>query len=173
MSEGFLSTVGVHQKSCMNIASKASLLTSDQDSEDAELRWNEEKNGVNGVHDNKMSFSIQCHNRKDQNEKPQSGMQTPGKGEKFVEGGGGENTEEVFTIIHERPNQYVTMGTTLTTDYKRLLTNVLRENIEVFAWTGSERTTIPSFIIEHQLKIYPLAEPVVHKRRPMTPDGRL
>ncbi|GJV92384.1 reverse transcriptase domain-containing protein [Tanacetum coccineum] len=27
--------------------------------------------------------------------------------------------------------------------------------------------------MEHQLKIYPLAEPVVHKRRPMTPDERL
>ncbi|GJS24521.1 reverse transcriptase domain-containing protein [Tanacetum coccineum] len=45
-----------------------------------------------------------------------------------------ENTEEVFTINHERLNQYVTMGTTLITDYKRLLTDVLWKNMEVFQW---------------------------------------
>ncbi|GKC91214.1 hypothetical protein Tco_1151863 [Tanacetum coccineum] len=31
------------------------------------------QNGANGVRDNKMSFVIQCHIRKDRNEKPQSG----------------------------------------------------------------------------------------------------
>ncbi|GJY34320.1 reverse transcriptase domain-containing protein [Tanacetum coccineum] len=30
------------------------------------------QNGANGVRDNKMSFAIQCHNRKDRNKKPQS-----------------------------------------------------------------------------------------------------
>ncbi|GKC13567.1 hypothetical protein Tco_1010349 [Tanacetum coccineum] len=38
--EGFLLTMGVRQRSCINIASKASMLTSGQDSEDVELRWN-------------------------------------------------------------------------------------------------------------------------------------
>nr|GEV13721.1 reverse transcriptase domain-containing protein [Tanacetum cinerariifolium] len=38
-SEGFLLTMGVRQKSCMNIASKSSMLTSGQDSEDVELCW--------------------------------------------------------------------------------------------------------------------------------------
>nr|GEX42874.1 hypothetical protein [Tanacetum cinerariifolium] len=37
---------------------------------------------------------------------------------------------------------------------------------------GSEGTAVPRFVMEHQLKIYPLVEPIVHKRRPMTPDGR-
>ncbi|GKE90528.1 reverse transcriptase domain-containing protein [Tanacetum coccineum] len=50
--------------------------------------------------------------------------------------------------------------------------DVLHENIEVFAWAGSERTSVPRFIMEHQLKIYPLAKPMVHKRRPMIPDKR-
>ncbi|GKC77386.1 reverse transcriptase domain-containing protein [Tanacetum coccineum] len=45
--------------------------------------------------------------------------------------------------------------------------------MEVLAWTGSERTTVPRFVMEHNLKIYPLAEPVVHKRRPIAPEGRL
>ncbi|GJU31436.1 reverse transcriptase domain-containing protein [Tanacetum coccineum] len=84
-----------------------------------------------------------------------------------------EDIEEVFTISHERPDQYVTMGATLTTNCKQLLADILRENIEVFAWTGSKSTAIPRFVMEHQLKIYPLTEPVVHKRGPVAPEGRL
>ncbi|GJR64788.1 reverse transcriptase domain-containing protein [Tanacetum coccineum] len=83
-----------------------------------------------------------------------------------------EDIEEVFTI-HERPDQYVTMGTALPTNCKQLLADILRENIEVFVWTGSESTIVPRFVMEYQLKIYPLAEPVVHKRRPVSPEGRL
>ncbi|GJW42406.1 reverse transcriptase domain-containing protein [Tanacetum coccineum] len=84
-----------------------------------------------------------------------------------------ENAKEAFTISNEHPDQYLTMGTTLTTNCKQLLANVLQENREVFAWTGSERTTVPRFVMEHQLKIYPLAKPVVHKRLPMASEGRL
>nr|GEW36231.1 hypothetical protein [Tanacetum cinerariifolium] len=41
-----------------------------------------------------------------------------------------EDTKEVFTISHERPDQYITIRTTLTTDCKQLLIKVMRENIE-------------------------------------------
>ncbi|GJZ51820.1 reverse transcriptase domain-containing protein [Tanacetum coccineum] len=37
----------------------------------------------------------------------------------------------------------------------------------------TKRTTVPRFVMEHQLKIYPLAKHVVHKRRPMASEGRL
>ncbi|GKB88791.1 hypothetical protein Tco_0961063 [Tanacetum coccineum] len=102
------------------------------------------------------------------------------KGARFVEGGpvplekkwGRENTEEIFTISHECLNWYVPMGATLTSDCKQLSAGVLRENMEVFSWTGSERTGVPRFVMEHHLKMYPLAKPIVHKIRPMTPDGR-
>nr|GEX74363.1 hypothetical protein [Tanacetum cinerariifolium] len=63
----------------------------------------------------------------------------------------GEDVEEVFTIGHKRPEQYVMMGVTLTTNCKQLLADILREN----------------------MKIYPLVEPMVHKRRPMAPEERL
>ncbi|GJZ56889.1 hypothetical protein Tco_0612383 [Tanacetum coccineum] len=127
------------------------------------------QNGANVVRNNKMSFAIQSHNRKDQKEKPRSDTwkgckvhawkemqwrqgeekmsrireqvilrtksssgRGPNLGPMLLEKTSGrENTDEVFTISHERPNQYVTMGTMLTTDYKRLLTNVLRENMEI------------------------------------------
>nr|GEW72881.1 reverse transcriptase domain-containing protein [Tanacetum cinerariifolium] len=84
-----------------------------------------------------------------------------------------KDIEEVCIISHERPNRHIMMGTTLTTDCKQLLIKVLRENIEVFAWAGSERTVVPRFVMKHQLKIYPFAEPVIHKRQPITPNGRL
>ncbi|GKC02743.1 hypothetical protein Tco_0994353 [Tanacetum coccineum] len=41
-----------------------------------------------------------------------------------------EDIEEVFTISHERPDQYVKMGATLKTNCKKLLADVLRENME-------------------------------------------
>nr|GEY33123.1 hypothetical protein [Tanacetum cinerariifolium] len=41
-----------------------------------------------------------------------------------------EDAEEVFTISQERPDQYMTMGATLTTNYKKLLADILRENIK-------------------------------------------
>ncbi|GKE47513.1 hypothetical protein Tco_1478771 [Tanacetum coccineum] len=44
---------------------------------------------------------------------------------------GRKDAEKVFTIGHERPDQYVTMRATLTTNYKQLLANVLWENMEV------------------------------------------
>ncbi|GJW27989.1 hypothetical protein Tco_0044864 [Tanacetum coccineum] len=60
-----------------------------------------------------------------------------------------EDIEEVFTISHERLDQYVTMGATLTTNCKQLLTDILWENMEVFTWTGSESTAVPRFVMEH------------------------
>ncbi|GJX04772.1 hypothetical protein Tco_0190688 [Tanacetum coccineum] len=43
---------------------------------------------------------------------------------------GRENAEEAFTISHEILDQYVTIGTMLTTSCKQLLADVLRENRE-------------------------------------------
>ncbi|GKD06552.1 hypothetical protein Tco_1181526 [Tanacetum coccineum] len=65
------------------------------------------------------------------------------------------------------------MGATLTANYKQLLANVLRENMEVFAWTRSGKIVVPWFFMEHQLKIYPHAELMTHKRQPMALEGRL
>ncbi|GJT60498.1 hypothetical protein Tco_1004031 [Tanacetum coccineum] len=82
------------------------------------------------------------------------------------------NNKEIMIINPERPEQFITVGVILPANCKRRLRDMLQENIDVFAWSGSKGTVVPRFVIEHQLKIYPLAEPIVHKRRPMTPDGR-
>ncbi|GKD27163.1 hypothetical protein Tco_1233377 [Tanacetum coccineum] len=82
------------------------------------------------------------------------------------------NNKETMIINPERLEQFITVGVILPANYKRRLRDVLKENIDVFAWSGSKGTAVPRFVMEHQLKIYPLAEPIVYKRRPMTPDRR-
>ncbi|GJT93724.1 hypothetical protein Tco_1082569 [Tanacetum coccineum] len=86
---------------------------------------------------------------------------------------GRTDEREVFIIGLELPDQYVMMGATFTANYKQLLAKVLRENMEVFAWTRSRKLAVPRFVMEHQLKIYPHAEPMAYKRQPMAPKGRL
>ncbi|GJQ89125.1 reverse transcriptase domain-containing protein [Tanacetum coccineum] len=143
------------------------------------------QNSANGICNNKMSFVVQRHNRKDRNEKPQSdswkGCKVRGRSSVYGPNQGPmplkkacykENTEEILTNSQEHPNQHIMMRTTLTADCKWLLAEVLQENIKVFAWARSERTAVSRFVMEHQLKIYHLAEPVVHKKRPLTPYGR-
>ncbi|GJS06281.1 hypothetical protein Tco_0363077 [Tanacetum coccineum] len=78
-----------------------------------------------------------------------------------------EKREEKESMIGK-----IAIDSMLSVNCKQQLIDVLRKNVEVFAWVGSERTAIPRFIIEHQLKAYPLAKLVIHKKRPMTPDRR-
>nr|GEU55440.1 reverse transcriptase domain-containing protein [Tanacetum cinerariifolium] len=85
------------------------------------------KDGANEVCNNEMLFAVQHHNRKDQNEKPRSSGPTSDS-MSLERTWGRENAEEAFTISHELPYQYMTMGTTLTTNFKQLLADVLQEN---------------------------------------------
>nr|GFA48847.1 hypothetical protein [Tanacetum cinerariifolium] len=56
-----------------------------------------------------------------------------------------EDVEEISIISHERSDQYA----------------------------RSESIAILRFVMEHQLKMYPLIEPVVHKKSLVAPEGRL
>ncbi|GKB66919.1 reverse transcriptase domain-containing protein [Tanacetum coccineum] len=138
------------------------------------------QNGANEVHDNKMSFAIQCHNRKDRNEKPRSGrhlerVQSLWKEVQW------RQREEKMSMIREQVilRTKSSSGRGPNSGPMPLEKTRGRENTkEVFTISHehpnqSERTAVPRFIMEHQLNIYPLAEPVVHKKRLMTPDGRL
>nr|GEZ23373.1 hypothetical protein [Tanacetum cinerariifolium] len=84
------------------------------------------------------------------------------------EGDMGENV----TICNKRLDQSIMIGSTLSPGCKQRLINILQKNVDVLAWAGSEWTTVPRFVMEHQLKTYLLAESVVHKKRPLTPDKR-
>ncbi|GJS32746.1 reverse transcriptase domain-containing protein [Tanacetum coccineum] len=88
------------------------------------------------------------------------------------EGEGEDSTRKKITICSKRPGHCVTIGSTLSIGCKQQLVNVLRKSTNIFAWAGSEGTAVPRFVMEHQLKAYPLAEPVIHKKRPLTPNRR-
>ncbi|GJW54238.1 hypothetical protein Tco_0098323 [Tanacetum coccineum] len=49
-----------------------------------------------------------------------------------------ENIGEKVTICSKRPDQCITIGSTLSISCKQQLTNVLQKNVDVFAWTGSK-----------------------------------
>nr|GEZ31440.1 reverse transcriptase domain-containing protein [Tanacetum cinerariifolium] len=92
---------------------------------------------------------------------------TVGKGVRFLEGGTVASSEEKMSRIREQ----AILRTKNSSGYWPNQ-DVLQENMKVFTWGGSERTDVPRFVMEHQLKIHPFTELMVHKRRPMTPDGR-
>ncbi|GKE47557.1 hypothetical protein Tco_1478815 [Tanacetum coccineum] len=84
-----------------------------------------------------------------------------------------EDTLKEKAIIHnDRPDQHVCINKKLSVECKQKLVDTLRRNAYVFAWTVMVSTTVPRFIMEHQLQAYLLAEPVIHKKRPLTPDRR-
>ncbi|GJV50664.1 hypothetical protein Tco_1446405 [Tanacetum coccineum] len=175
-SEGFLSTTEVYQISCMNIASEASMLTSGRNKmmlmEFAIIKCRSLYNVIIGRTGMRslgvVGFTIHFMITFPTNQ----GIVTMETSRELCRNVDNWKGCKVRGRSQERPNQHVTIETTLIADCKWLLTEVLRENIEVFAWAGSERTVVPRFVMEHQLKIYPLAEPVVPKRRPLTPDER-
>ncbi|GJX77711.1 hypothetical protein Tco_0324522 [Tanacetum coccineum] len=82
------------------------------------------------------------------------------------------NIGEKVTICAKRSDQSVMIESTLLLDCNQWLINILRKNMDVLAWPDSGGIAVPRFVMEHQLKAYLLAEPIVHKRRPLTPDRR-
>ncbi|GJX42917.1 hypothetical protein Tco_0259593 [Tanacetum coccineum] len=82
------------------------------------------------------------------------------------------NMVEKVTIYAKQPDQSITIGSTLSPKCKQWLINILLKNVDVLAMAGSGGTAVPQFVMERQLKSYPLAEPVVQRRRPLTPDRR-
>nr|GFA44835.1 hypothetical protein [Tanacetum cinerariifolium] len=145
-SEGSLLTVEVRQKSNMNTASETLMSTSGQGLE-----------GRTGMRSLRAVGST-IHSMI-----------------KFPTDQGVVTMETSRETMRECENleRYVTTEATLTTNCKLLLADILRENKQVFAWAGSESTAVPRFVMEHQLKMYPLAKPVVYKRRPVASEGRL
>ncbi|GJT35357.1 hypothetical protein Tco_0925776 [Tanacetum coccineum] len=126
-------SVEVRQKSCMSTDSENSMSTSGQDSDDRffernipppggswkEIQWRQ--------HEEKMSRireQVILRSKGNPERRPTSDTMSLGRTRNK------EGTEEVFTISQERPNQYVTMGATLTTNCKQLLADVMRENME-------------------------------------------
>ncbi|GJY84321.1 hypothetical protein Tco_0497697 [Tanacetum coccineum] len=98
-----------------------------------------------GVCHSKMLLPLQCHHGEDEDEKPQS---------------------------NDHPDQPIVINGKLSIECKQKLVEVLQKNVDVFTWTLMVSTIVPQFVMEHQLKAYPLAEPMIHKKCPLNPDQR-
>nr|GEU76373.1 hypothetical protein [Tanacetum cinerariifolium] len=118
-------------------------------------RGRKKQDCANRIFNSVVSFTIQCHNGKNRDEKirEQTILQErnnpghrPGK-EPILpkKGRDKENMGEKVPICSKRPDQCITI---------------------------EKGTSVSRFVMEHQLKTYPSAEPVAHMKRPLTPDRR-
>nr|GEY11921.1 retrotransposon protein, putative, unclassified [Tanacetum cinerariifolium] len=129
-----------------------------------------EQNSAERICDSKVSLTLQCHNGKNQNEKSWSrginhsfydqvpdepgGCHDGDKSDKelmFPKEGKVEIARGKIKICSKRMDHYVTNGSMLPIGYNQQLLNILRKSMDVFAWVGSEGTTVPRFVMEHQV----------------------
>ncbi|GJX14984.1 hypothetical protein Tco_0206742 [Tanacetum coccineum] len=100
--------------------------------------------------------------------------ETPGKEPMTPEGSWEEDTVKEKVVIHDdRLDQPIVINGKLSIECKQKLVKILRKKVDVFGWTLVVSMAVPRFIMEHQLKAYPLAEPVIHKKRPLNSDQRM
>ncbi|GJZ58410.1 hypothetical protein Tco_0613904 [Tanacetum coccineum] len=83
-----------------------------------------------------------------------------------------DTIKEKMVICNEHLDQPVIINGKLSIGCKQKIGEVIRKNTDVFSWTTTVSTAVPRFVMEHQLKAYPLAELVAHKKRPLMPDRR-
>ncbi|GJS33209.1 reverse transcriptase domain-containing protein [Tanacetum coccineum] len=88
------------------------------------------------------------------------------------------NAEEKIISNDKYPEQMVIIEKQLPTKFKEKLRDLLRSNVDVFAWTHTDMTGIPRTIImggkpfnpEHKLNEYNHIKPVKQKKRGLGPD---
>ncbi|GJU04937.1 hypothetical protein Tco_1121367 [Tanacetum coccineum] len=76
-----------------------------------------------------------------------------------------ENDEETIVINEAYPKQKVAIGKNFPRRLKQQLSELLRSNIDIFAYTHVDMTGIPRKLAEHRLKIHPRTFPVWQKKR--------
>ncbi|GKA71243.1 reverse transcriptase domain-containing protein [Tanacetum coccineum] len=80
-------------------------------------------------------------------------------------------TEGIKVAIHpEYPEQTVTIGGSLSEKGRMELCNLLKENLDIFAWKPADMTGVPRSIAEHRLNIHEGCQPIRQKRRGQASD---
>ncbi|GJX72732.1 hypothetical protein Tco_0309903 [Tanacetum coccineum] len=75
-------------------------------------------------------------------------------------------TERIKVAIHpEYPDQTVMIGRSLSEKGRMKLCNLLKENLDIFAWKPADMTGVPRSIAEHRLNIREGCQPIRQKRR--------
>ncbi|GJY49943.1 reverse transcriptase domain-containing protein [Tanacetum coccineum] len=80
-------------------------------------------------------------------------------------------TERIKVAIHpEYPDQTVMIGGSLSEKGRMELCNLLKENLDIFAWRPADMTGVPRSVAEHRLNIREGCQPIRQKRRGQAPD---
>ncbi|GJT11164.1 reverse transcriptase domain-containing protein [Tanacetum coccineum] len=74
--------------------------------------------------------------------------------------------ERIKVVIHpEYPEQTIMIGSTLTKEGQSKLCDLLRRNLDVFAWKPADMTGVPRHIAEHRLNVRKGCPPVRQNKR--------
>ncbi|GJY14492.1 hypothetical protein Tco_0384914 [Tanacetum coccineum] len=74
--------------------------------------------------------------------------------------------ERIKVAIHpEYPEQTIMFGSTLTEDGRSKLCDLLRRNLDVFAWKPADMTGVPRHIAEHRLNVREGCPPIRQNKR--------
>ncbi|GJW97826.1 reverse transcriptase domain-containing protein [Tanacetum coccineum] len=77
----------------------------------------------------------------------------------------------IKVAIHlEYPKQSVTIGGSLSEKGRMELCNLLKENLDIFAWKLADMTDVPRSIAERRLNVREGCQPIRQKRRGKAPD---
>nr|GEZ09292.1 reverse transcriptase domain-containing protein [Tanacetum cinerariifolium] len=73
--------------------------------------------------------------------------------------------------IHpEYPKQTIAIGSTLTKEGQKKLCDLLKRNLDIFAWRPADMTGVPRHIAEHRLSIHKGCLPVRQNKRGQAPE---
>ena len=77
---------------------------------------------------------------------------------------------EVINLGSEEDKKEVSIGALLDADVKSKLTNLLKEYVDVFAWSYQDMPGLDTNIVQHHLPLKPECPPVKQKLRRTHPD---
>ncbi|GKA61398.1 reverse transcriptase domain-containing protein [Tanacetum coccineum] len=79
--------------------------------------------------------------------------------------------ERIKVAIHlEYPEQTIAIGYTLTEEGRKELCDLLRRNLDIFAWKLADMTGVPRHVVEHRLNVREGCPSVRQKKRSQAPE---
>ncbi|GKE69708.1 hypothetical protein Tco_1527780 [Tanacetum coccineum] len=79
--------------------------------------------------------------------------------------------ERIKVAIHpEYPEQTITIGFTLTEEGWKALCDLLRHNLDIFAWKLADMIGVLRHIVEHRLNVHEGYLPIRQKKRSQAPE---
>ncbi|GKE95737.1 reverse transcriptase domain-containing protein [Tanacetum coccineum] len=79
--------------------------------------------------------------------------------------------ERIKVAIHpEYPEQTIAIGSTLTEEGRKALCDLLRRNLDIFAWKPADMIGVSRHIAEHRLNVREGCSPIRQKKRGQTPE---